>query len=263
MRTIGIASGKGGVGKTTISTNIALALAKANYRVLLLDGDFGLTNIQLSFGLNSPLNIGHVLSGDRSIEEVVAKNPDGLEIIPAASGVGKLAQLSEFQMRLLIDSVSELKNPYDFLIVDAAAGIAHNVITLLTACQETFIVVRDEPSSIADGYGIMKVLKKDHQYDAISMIPTAIEAPNDGAKLHAKLKSACHKFLGLDLQQAQGIARDEAIDLSAKKYKPVIEAFPTSTAALNMKGLAKEIASSSRRLHKGNELMFFPDRIKY
>ena len=263
MRTIGIASGKGGVGKTTISTNVALALARANYRVLLVDGDFGLTNIQLSFGLNAPLNIGHVLSGERSIEEVVSKTKEGLAIIPAASGVGALAHLSAFQMKLLVDSVSELNESYDFVIVDAAAGISHNVITLLTACQETFIVARDEPSSIADGYGIMKVLKKDHGYDAITLIPAAIETPNQGTQLHAKLNAACQKFLGLDLQIAPGIAKDEAITISAKKYQPVIDAFPTSTVSQNLKTLAKTIAGESRRLHKHQGPQFFPEKIKF
>ena len=243
MKTIGIASGKGGVGKTTLATNLALSLAKANYRVMLVDGDFGLANVQLALGIQTPFNIGHLIKGEKSLKEVVTTTREGLMVLPGASGVGSLANLDAEQMQDFIKGLNNPLEPLDFLIFDAAAGISDNVTLLLKECDQTLIVVKDEPSSIADAYGIIKVLKTECAYESVGIISNCVQSEKAAHSLHVRLNSACIKFLGIDYPLIGFVEDDKSILEAAKKYKPVIDAFPSSRAAANFRSLTKRIAS--------------------
>lgn len=245
LKSIGIASGKGGVGKTTVATNLAYTLAKANYRVILVDGDFGLANVQLALGLQSKFNIGHYLRGEKAVKEIMSTTPEGLMVIPGASGVGGLANLKQDQLKGFLAGLVNPTDPIDFLIFDAAAGISDNVTTLLTECDETLIVVKEDPSSIADGYGIVKVLKTEYDYDAMGIVTNGVESENAAKSLFTRINGACIKFLGLDLPHVGFVQDDASIKEAAKKYKPVSQAFPSSKAAANFRALAKTISSQS------------------
>jgi flagellar biosynthesis protein FlhG len=242
LKSIGIASGKGGVGKTTIATNLASTLAKANYRVMLVDGDFGLANVQLTLGLYAKYNIGHYLRGEKTIKEIMLTTGDGLMVIPGASGVGGLANLKPEELSEFVQGLVNPIDPVDYLIFDAAAGISDNVIQLLKACDESLIVVRDDPSSIADGYGIIKVLVKEHDYQSIGIIASNVDSENAAKSLVTKINNACTKFLGIELPFVGHVEEDSAVKDAAKQYKPVIEIFPTSKASVNFRGLAKAVA---------------------
>ena len=245
MRFIGIASGKGGVGKTTIATNLAYTLAKANYRVMLVDGDFGLANVQLALGLQSNFNISHYLAGEKTAKEITSITSDGLMVIPGASGIGSLANLKPDQLKGFLKGLVYPTEPVDFLIFDAAAGISDNVTTLLTECDETLIVVKEDPSSIADGYGIIKVLKTEHDYNAIGIVANGVESEIAGEALFSRINGACNKFLGMDLRYVGYIQEDGSMKDAAKKYMPVTQAFPSSKVATHFRTLAKTISSQS------------------
>jgi len=244
LKTIGIASGKGGVGKTTVATNLAYALAKANYRVMLVDGDFGLANVQLALGLQAKHNIGHYLRGEKTLKEITITTSDGLMVVPGASGVGGLANLKPEELNGFIKGLINPMDPIDYLIFDAAAGISDNVILLLKECDESLIVIRDDPSSIADGYGIIKVLHTEHSYKSIGVIANNVESESAGKSLFNRINSACIKFLGIELPYVGYIEEDTAIKDAAKKYKPILEAFPSSKASVNFRALAKAVAGS-------------------
>ena len=162
VRVMAVTSGKGGVGKTNVSVNLAAAMINNGKDVMLLDADLGLANIDVLLGLNPTYNLAHVLNGSRSLEEVIVKGPGGLKIIPAASGIKNMANLSPAEHAGLIKAFSELSDRLDVLVVDTAAGISDSVISFTRACQEVIVVVCDEPASITDAYALIKVLSRDY-----------------------------------------------------------------------------------------------------
>ncbi|MDA8581099.1 P-loop NTPase [Litoricolaceae bacterium] len=243
MKSIGIASGKGGVGKTTVATNLACALAKANHRVMLVDGDLGLANVQLALGIHAKFNLGHYIRGEKPLSEVVITTPSGLKVVAGTSGDGALADLNPQKLSAVMTDLIGSCGPLDFLIFDAAAGVSSNVIPLLKLCDQALIVVRDDPSSIADCYGIIKILKNEHDYEATLLLANGVESENEGANLHARVNSACNKFLSTNVQYLGHVVEDSTVKESAKKYKPIVEAFPSAKASVNFRALAKTIAS--------------------
>ena len=261
LKIIGIASGKGGVGKTTISTNLAVALAEAGHQVMLFDGDLGLANAQLALGIQAEYNFSHVISGEKSLKEIVVRGPSGIYVVPGASGMGKMADLGEAELRGVVQSFSEFDEPLDYLIVDAAAGIAPSVTTFLKACHETLVVVRDEPSSIADAYGIIKVLATEHDYTNIGLIPNGVPDQRAGQLLYQRLNAVSVKFLNLDLEYTYSIESDETVLEAARKYTPVITHSPGSMAARDFRKLAKEVQMLPLSKRASGGLQFFVERM--
>ena len=167
---IGIASGKGGVGKTTIAVNLAVALQGMGCKVMLFDADLGLANAQIALGCRCPFNLSHFLSGEKTLDEVIVTTRYGVKLVPGASGMREMASLSVMQAARIVQAFSVLEDDLDYLLVDMAAGIAPAVLSFMAATSRRFIVVRDDPSSIADAYGTIKVLTKDYGLDDIYLI---------------------------------------------------------------------------------------------
>jgi flagellar biosynthesis protein FlhG len=171
---IGVASGKGGVGKTTVSVNLAVALQAQGERVMLLDADLGLANAQIAFGAACPNNLSHFLAGHKSLADIIVTTRSGVKLVPGASGMQEMAGISALQAASIVQAFSELEDEVDYLIVDMAAGISPSVMSFMQACPRRFIVVRDDPSSIADAYGTIKVLIQDCGADEIYLIPNGM-----------------------------------------------------------------------------------------
>ena len=258
---IGIASGKGGVGKTTLSVNLAVALAMMGKSVMLLDGDLGLANAQIALGVQAPFNLSHVIAGQKTLKEVIVTSRHGVKLVPGASGVGHMADLSATITAGIVQAFSELDDEIDYLIVDAAAGIAPSVLAFMEACQRRFIVVRDEPSSIADAYGIIKVMTRDHDLDEIYLIPNMVESQAAGAQLFRRINDVCDRFLGRSLQYITSIEADELILSALKKYKSVMEFAPGSSGARDFRRLADALASLPAIHNASGGLQFFMERL--
>ncbi len=177
---IGIASGKGGVGKTTITVNLAVALAKQGHRVLLLDADLGLANAQLALGCQAPFNLGHVLRGEKTLEEIIVRTDQGVGLVPGASGVRELAALDDRQVAAIVHAFDDLTEPVDFLLVDVAAGLSPSVLQIMAACQRRFVVLCDQPASIADAYGLIKVMATEEMLDEIYVLPNSAQSQAHG-----------------------------------------------------------------------------------
>ena len=192
---IGIASGKGGVGKSTVAVNLGLAFATLGRRTLLLDADLGLANAQILMGLDAPYDIGDVVSGRKNIKDVVVKGSENFELIPGASGNAALANISPIAANNLIDSVKSELNTVEVLIIDCAAGLAESNLAFLDCCSMKIIVVQDEPASIADCYGVIKIENKKDQMDNIFVLPNRVKSQIEGKALFDKLNSVCMKFL--------------------------------------------------------------------
>jgi len=170
VKVIAIASGKGGVGKTNVTVNIGVALATQGKKVVLLDADLGLANIDVMLGLHPQFNLLHVLEGDKSLKDIMVDGPSGLQIIPAASGVKKMAELSPAEHAGMIQAFSELDQHIDILLIDSAAGIADSVVSFTKAAQEVIVVVCDEPASITDAYALIKLLSREHGVERFHII---------------------------------------------------------------------------------------------
>jgi flagellar biosynthesis protein FlhG len=177
VRVISVTSGKGGVGKTNVVTNLALALAKAGKQVLIWDADLGLANIDVLLGLKPEFNIHHLLNGEKSLNEILVEGPNGVRIMPASSGIQELASLGEGQKVRLLAELDEYDDDLDFLLIDTGAGISGNVMYFNMAAQERIVVVTPEPTSITDAYALVKVMCTRYNQKRFSILPNQVTGP--------------------------------------------------------------------------------------
>ena len=258
---IGVASGKGGVGKTTVSVNLAVALSALGHKVALFDADLGLANAQLALGVRPPFNFSHVLEGKKSLNEIVVTTPQGVLLVPGASGVQKMASLGRADVGQIVNAFSELDRDVDYLIVDAAAGIAESVMLMMAATQRRFIVVRDEPSSIADAYGAIKVLTRDYKLDQIYLIPNMVESQAAGRQLFSRINDVCSRFLGHTLRYLHSIEADSQILASQRHHRSVLEHAPSSAAARDFRLLAEATRTLNPVEYASGAVQFFMERL--
>jgi flagellar biosynthesis protein FlhG len=238
VRVIAVTGGKGGVGKTSVAVNLATALASAGRRPMLLDGDLGLANVDVFLGLSPRHTMAHVLSGERSLEEIVVESPQGVQVVPGASGVAELANLSAAGHLNLVQAFSSLSNRVDVLIVDTAAGISHSVVQFSQAAQHVLIVLCDEPASMTDAYALVKVLSRHHGVTQFRVVANMVRSPGEGDALFQKLQRVTSKFLDVTLEYVGEIPEDPYLRRSIREQRPVIAAFPACPASRAFKKLA-------------------------
>lgn len=240
-RVIGVASGKGGAGKTTVSINMAVALTLRGHKVMLLDADLGMANVQIGLGVHAPFNISHVLSGEKTLDEVMVTTKQGIRLVPGASGLRDMAALDSLQIGNLVRAFDSVTETVDYLIVDVAAGIAPSVLSFMAACQRRFVVVCNQPSSIADAYGLIKIMATEQALDEIYVIPNMVGNSQEGRQLHRRLSDVCTRFLGFSVKALPSIEADEFVLQSLRKYLSVLEFAPGSAAAQDFRDLAEAI----------------------
>ena len=261
-RVVGIASGKGGVGKTTVAINVAASLVQNEQKVLLLDGDMGLANIQLGLGVRCEYNVGHVLSGEKKLQEIIVPTRSGVDLIPGASGLKNLASLSTLELGVLIQSFSTIEKHYDCLLVDGAAGVSNSVIGILGACQYRFIVLQDEPTSVADAYAAIKVLVNEGKTSGIYLLPNLVSGPSHANKITTDLKKIILRFLDIEVGNAGYVSEDEAVRLSWRQGKPVADSFPHSLCAREFGQIASLIIDLPvQEGHDAGGMAFFIDKL--
>ena len=258
---IGVASGKGGAGKTTVSINLAVALAMRGHKVMLLDADLGMANAQIALGAYAPFNISHVLNGEKTLDEVMVTTKQGIRLVPGASGLRDIAALDTQQIASIVRAFDTLKEPVDFLVVDVAAGIAPAVLDFMAACQRRFVVVCDQPSSIADAYGLIKVMATEQSLDEIYLIPNMVGSAHEGRQLHRRLNDVCNRFLGVSVRFLQSIEADELVLQSSRKYQSVLEFAPGCAAARDFRALADAIDQMPPVDGPSGRLQFFAERM--
>lgn len=264
VRVIAVASGKGGVGKTNVSVNLSLALIDAGNKVLLMDADLGLANVDLMLGLKSPFNLSHVINGEKRLEDIVITGPDNLKIVPAASGTQMMAELTSQQHAGMIRSFSELNMDLDVLVIDSSAGISDSVVSFCKAAHEVLIVVCDEPASLTDAYALIKVLNLDHGIQRFQVLANMVENEQEARHLFAKLSHVSGLYLDVNLNMAGYIPTDESLKKAVRKQKAVFKMFPSSPASRSFRNLASKINQWPKPDQASGQLEFFVERlIKY
>jgi flagellar biosynthesis protein FlhG len=238
VQVIAITGGKGGVGKTSVSVNLATALAAASKRVVLLDGDLGLANADVFLGLSPRYTLAHVLSGERTLDEVLIQAPQGFLVVPAASGAADMANMGETQHLGLVQAFSTLAARVDILIVDTAAGISHSVLQFSQAAQQVVCVICDEPASLTDAYALVKVLSRNHGVSRFRVLANQVRMPGAGAELFRRFELVTSRFLDVVLEFAGEIPEDEYLRRSVREQRPVVDAYPSCPASRAFKKLA-------------------------
>ena len=261
VRVIAVTSGKGGVGKTNVSVNLSAALAAAGERVLLMDADLGLANVDVLLGLSPEFDLQHVINGEKSLDDVVIPGPAGFQLIPASSGVEHMAELTTLQQASLITAFSELKTPIDTLIVDTAAGISGSVVSFAKACQEVIVVVCDEPTSLTDAYALIKVMSTRHGVSRFQMLANMVKDENQGLLLYDKLLNTCDRFLNVGLGYLGAMPFDDQLRAAVKAQQSVVSAYPRSRAAKAMGRIAEKVKAWPRPEHGTGQLQFFVERL--
>ncbi len=261
VRVLAVASGKGGVGKTNVSVNLATSFAQEGHKVMLFDADLGLANVDIMLGLNPQYNLSHVISGERTLEEIIVDGPSGIRVIPASSGTQQMAELSQAQHAGMIQAFSEVGHDIDIFIVDTAAGISDSVVSFCRASQEVIIVVCDEPASITDAYALIKLLNRDYGLQRFRVLSNMVHSMQEGRDLYNKMVRVTDKYLDVTLDFMGSVPYDEYLRKALQKQRAVVDAYPRSKSAMAFKNIAKKADSWPIPREAGGHLEFFVERL--
>ena len=244
-RTIAITSGKGGVGKTNIATNLAILLRKYNKKTLLMDVDLGLANVDVLLGIHPEYTLQHVIMGDKEIKDIIIKGPEGVMIVPASSGVEELANLTPLQRDRLINSISQLDDEIDIVIVDTAAGISSNVLSFVLAANEILIVTTPEPTAITDAYAMIKVIANYRKDPDIKLIVNMYKGREEAGRTAKKIAEVAKLFLNIEVQCLGFLPLDPNVPQSTRHQKPFVLEFPNSSASSCLNNLAALLVNNT------------------
>lgn len=261
VQVIAVTSGKGGVGKTTVAMNLAAALSKQGQSVMLLDADLGLANIDVLLNLSPKYNLSHVLKGEQGLDDILIDGPAGLSIIPAASGVQRMSELSTQEYAGLINAFNGMEKTFDTLIIDTSAGINDSVMSFCQAASEVLVVLCDEPASLTDGYALIKVLSQERGVHNFHVLANMVDSDEDGFQLYQRLLLAADRFLNVSINYLGAIQQDSYVRRAGQLQKLVVQAFPQSKSVHSYRRLADKINGwgTPETAHGG--MGFFFDRL--
>ncbi|HEY8875198.1 MAG TPA: MinD/ParA family protein [Desulfosporosinus sp.] len=247
MRVIAVTSGKGGVGKTNFTVNLALALSEFGRRIIILDGDLGLANVDIAFGLSARYTIEHLLSGEKTIEQILLTGPRGIGIIPGGSGVQSLANLERDKLANVIANLGRLEKMADLLIIDTGAGLGHTVLNFLKAADDIIMVTTPEPTALTDAYGLLKTLREEAGEVPIHVVINRVRNEKDAQATFKRLEMAVHKFLDGSINFMGWIYDDPLVGRSVMQLEPLGISFPDSPAYKCIQWIASTVSGIYQR----------------
>ncbi len=257
-RVIAITSGKGGVGKTNIVANLGYAFSRLGKKVLILDADIGLGNLDVLLGMAPKYNLSHVIMGEKRLNEIIMTGPGDIQILPASSGIQELTRLSHDQKIKLLTEIDELIDSVDILFIDTAAGISSNVMDFSVTAHEIIVVVSPEPTSITDAYALMKVLSLKYSEKCCYLLTNQVVNAQEGREVFRQLNLVTNKFLDINVDHLGSVVFDEKITKCIKNQKIVCELYPETQASRCYSELAKRIANRKpKKMPKGNTNLFW------
>jgi len=240
-RIVAVTSGKGGVGKTNIVTNLAIALARQGIRVLVVDGDLGLANVDLLLGIAPQYDLQDVILGSRSVSDIVLEGPDGIRILPASSGVEELANLDEYRTEVLIRSLADLEREVDLILIDCPSGIGRNAVSLAQVADPILVVTTPEPTAFSDAYAMIKVLSRRSLRCVPALVVNEAASDEEATAVARRVGSVAKRFLNLEIEYWGAILADESVPKSVLRQEPFLSTYPYSPAAAGVYQLARRV----------------------
>lgn len=234
-RVIAVTSGKGGVGKSNLSVNLALELTRMGKKVIILDADFGLANVEVMFGVIPEYNLSDIMFKGKEIKDIVTEGPEGVGFISGGSGIANLVNLDQDQIKRLVGKLTDLEELADIIIIDTGAGISPSVMEFLLASPETIVVTTPEPTSVTDSYALLKALSMTDSYDSsvnkVKMLANRVSNEKEGRNLYEKLNSVVTKFLNIKMEYLGHVVYDDNMTKAVMSQKPVTIMYPHSPAS--------------------------------
>jgi len=260
-RTISITSGKGGVGKTTLVANLALTLSQQGHRVLILDGDLGMANVDVMFGLRATTALDTVLRGERLLKDIIVEVAPNISLIPGGGGIYELQNLSALEKKMILDQASELQIPFDYMLIDTASGINDNVLYLNSAAQEILVVVTPEPASLTDSYALIKVLNKKYKEQRFSIVTNMVQDEAESMQVFRRLSDVAQRFLSVSLDYKGFIPSDSGLRIATKSQQLVAQSDPRSPASFAIRMLAEKLSGYAPMGQVKGGMQFFWEQL--
>jgi len=257
VRVVAVASGKGGVGKTNVTANLAVTLARRGTRVWVLDADLGLANVDLVYGVRPAHTIEAVLRGERRLSEVVVDGPAGVRLVAAASGTAELTALSPAQQLCILDEVDALDGELDVLLIDVAAGISSNVLYFAAAASETLVVTTPEPTAVADAYALIKTLATRWERRTFPVLVNMAASAADAEATFARLAAVAQRFLSVRLDFVGWVPFDDVVPRAVRAHTPFVLAAPGAPASHAIAALADRLGRKADATITGGLQFFF------
>ncbi len=249
-KVISVTSGKGGVGKTAVVANIGICLARLGKKVLILDADLGLANIDVVLGLTPPYNLNHFFSGEKELESIMVQGPHDMRILPAGSGLQSFIQLDSDQKLRLLEGLDSLNFEFDFVLIDTEAGISENVTYFNTAAQEILLVTTPDPTAITDAYALMKLLSTKYHEKHFNLVVNMAQDENEALDVYRKLSIVSNRYLDISIDYFGSIPFNRQMADAIRKQQAIVELYPSSQISNAFVNLTDRVAAmiSSRAL---------------
>ncbi len=261
-KVIAVTSGKGGVGKTNIVGNLAVAMTRLGKRVVVIDADVGLANIDIVFNLRPRYNIRHLISGEKTLAEVMVTTTHGIRILPGGSGFADLTQMGEGEKLTLLSEFETLSDTTDIILLDTGAGISSNVLYFNASSDQCLVVATTEPTSITDAYALMKVMSQNYSLKHFKLVVNMVESQAEAKKVYSSLSNALDKFLkNVVLEYAGFVPFDTALQKAVRNRSILLDEVDGGPAADAMTRLARHFVNDSRTTQNQGNLSFFMNRV--
>ena len=261
VKVVSVCSGKGGVGKTNIATNIAVALGHRGRNTYLLDADLSLANVDVLLGLQPRFNLSHVVSGEADLSSTILRGPNGISVVPASSGNFCMTDLPAAAQVGIIQAFSELTNQPDVLVVDTAAGISPRVARFVQAGQHPIVVVCDEPASLTDAYALIKVFSQNYGISRFNIVTNQSLKAGDGKRLFRNLAHVTDNFLDVVLSHTGDVPRDDYLIKAVQEQRAVVDAYPRSTSGAALQAIADAVDAFPVARDASGGIEFFFERL--
>ena len=261
LKVIAVTSGKGGVGKTNVAANIAVAMSAQQHNTLLLDADLSLANVDVLLGLQPRFNLAHVVNGEADLDSTILQGPAGVRVVPASSGNFSMVDLPVEAQASLVQAFSGLANQPDVLLIDTAAGISASVARFVQAAQEAIVVVCDEPSSITDAYALIKIFSRHYGITHFQLVTNQSRSSSCGRALFNKIRRVTDSYLDVVLRHLGDIPADDLLRRAVQEQRAVVDAYPLSSAAQAFKRIARSLSDAPAVRHRAGGIEFFFERL--